>query len=329
MLSAMKQTGRRPLRPRPPRRVGGRRAAPLHAEPPPGVERGPDRLVARGSDERVLAIGLRRPWFGDLYHRTLTIGWPAFLLSGGALYIALNILFALLYLIERGSIAEARPGTFADAFFFSVQTMATIGYGHMRPATLWANLLVTVESLVGLMFLAIATGLVFARFSRPTARVRFSRVAVIGPYDGKPTLSLRLANERLNQILQAEVTLTLVRDEATAEGTMMRRFYDLKLARERTPIFALSFTLMHEIDRASPLCGATPASLAARHAELVVTATGLDETLAHTVHARASYLPHEILWDHRFADMFGWTEDGRRAIDYRQFDSTVSLRDPG
>jgi inward rectifier potassium channel len=308
--------------------VRGRRAAPLRAEPPPGVERTPDRLVARDSSDRVLAVGLRRPWFRDIYHRTLTIGWCAFLFAGAGLYIALNILFALLYLLQRGAIAEARPGIFADAFFFSVQTMATIGYGRMAPATLYANLLVTVETLFGLMFLAIATGLVFARFSRPTARVRFSRVAVIGPYDGKPTLSLRLANERLNQILQAQVTLTLVRDEETAEGSTMRRFYDLRLARDHTPIFAMTFTILHEIDHASPLYGATPASLEAQHAELVVTATGLDETLASTVHARASYLPQEILWDHRFADMFGWTETGRRAIDYRQFHNTVSLLDP-
>jgi inward rectifier potassium channel len=309
------------------KRMRARHQTPLHAEPPPGVERAPERLIARDSGDQILALGLRRPWFRDLYHRTLTIGWPSFLLGASALYIALNVAFALLYLLQRGSILESRPGNFADAFFFSVQTMATIGYGHMAPATLYANLLMTAETLFGLMFLAIATGLVFARFSRPTARVGFSRVAVVGPYNGKPTLSLRLANERRNQILQARVSLTLVRDEETGEGGMMRRFYDLKLARDHTPIFAMTFTIMHEIDRASPLYGVTPASLEAQHAELVVTASGVDETLSQTVHARHSYLPHEILWNHRFADMFGWTEGGRRAIDYRQFHNTVSLRD--
>jgi inward rectifier potassium channel len=247
-------------------------------------------------------------------------------LIGSAAYIGGNVLFALLYLLEAGAITNARPGSFADAFFFSVQTMATIGYGHMAPASLYANLLVTVETMFALMVVAIATGLAFARFSRPTARVQFSRVAVIGPHDGRPTLSVRLANERRNQILQAEVTMTFVRDEPTAEGGIMRRFYDMKLLRHRTPIFAMTFSLLHVIDKGSPLFGATAASLDAQNAELVVTATGLDETIAQPVHARTSYLPDEILWNRRFVDLIGYTEDGRRAIDYRRFHETEPLR---
>src|SRR5205807_2272183 len=140
---------------------------------------------------------------GDLYHFMLRISWCSFLLGGMALYITANAGFALLYLLQPGAIGNARPGSFADAFFFSVQTIGTIGYGQLVPATLYANLLVTVETASGLMFLALATGLVFARFSRPTARLLFSRVAVIGPHNGKPTLALRLANQRRNQILQA------------------------------------------------------------------------------------------------------------------------------
>jgi inward rectifier potassium channel len=195
----------------------------------------------------------------------------------------------------------------------------------MSPATFYANLLMTVEIAVGLMFIALTTGLVFARFSRPTARVLFSRVAVIGPHNGVPTLSFRLANQRRNQILQAEVGAALVRDEETTEGVAMRRFYDLKLARGRSPIFAMTFTAMHVIDADSPLFGETPASLAAQNAELVVTGTGIDETMGQSVHARTSYLPHEILWDHRFVDVFGWTESGRRAIDYGRFHDTVAI----
>ena len=233
----------------------------------------------------------------------------------------------MLYLVQPGAIANARPGAFADAFFFSVQTMATVGYGQMAPATLYANLVVTVETAVGLMFLALATGLVFARFSRPTARVLFSRVAVIGPYNGTPTLSFRLANQRSNQILQAEVSAVLLRDETTLEGAPIRRFYDLKLARYRTPVFALTFSVMHEIDSDSPLHGASAASLEADNAELIVTASGIDETIAQRVHARTSYLPHEILWGHRFVDVMGWTDDGSRVIDYRQFHDTVPLKD--
>jgi inward rectifier potassium channel len=303
------------------------RGARLRAEPPAGGDARPARMIARESADQTVALGLRRPWFGDLYHFALRLSWCSFLLGGVALYLAANAVFALLYLVQPGSIANARPGAFADAFFFSVQTMATVGYGQMAPATLYANLVVTVETAVGLMFLALATGLVFARFSRPTARILFSRVAVIGPYDGTPTLSFRLANQRSNQILQAEVTAVLLRDETTLEGVPIRRFYDLKLARYRTPVFALTFSVMHQIDKDSPLHGASAASLEAGNAELIVTATGIDETIAQHVHARTSYLPHEILWDHRFVDVMGWTDDGSRVIDYRRFHDTVALRD--
>jgi inward rectifier potassium channel len=314
-------TGRRRGRPQPRHRL----APSLRSEPPAGGEARPARLIARETADQTLAVSLRRPWFGDLYHVTLRIPWWSFLLGGVALYLAANAVFAALYLLQPGAIANARPGSFADAFFFSVQTMATVGYGQMSPATLYANLIVTMETAVGLMFLAVATGLVFARFSRPTARVLFSRVAVIGPHNGQPTLSLRLANQRRNQILEAEVAVTLLRDEQTAEGVRLRRFYELGLTRYRTPVLAMTFTVMHEIDRDSPLWGASAASLEAENAELIVTASGIDETIAQRVHARTSYLPHEILWNHRFVDVIGWTEDGSRVIDYRRFHDTVPL----
>jgi len=297
----------------------------LRSAPPDGGDARPARLIARETADQTLAIGLRRPWFGDLYHFMLRISWCSFLFGGVGLYLVANALFALLYLVQPGAIANARPGSFADAFFFSVQTIATIGYGQLVPATLYANLVVTIETATGLMFLALATGLVFARFSRPTARVLFSRVAVIGPHNGRPTLSFRLANQRRNQILQAEVAVTLLRDENTAEGVRLRRFYELALTRYRTPVLAMTFTVMHEIDKDSPLFGASPASLEADNIELVVTATGIDETIAQRVHARTSYLPHEILWSHRFVDVIGWTEDGRRVIDYRRFHDAAPL----
>jgi inward rectifier potassium channel len=297
----------------------------LRSEPPEGGDARPARLIARETADQTLAIGLRRPWFGDLYHHTLRLGWCRFLSGGVALYLGANALFALFYLLQPGAIANARPGSFADAFFFSVQTMATVGYGQMSPATLYANIVVTMETAVGLMFLALATGLVFARFSRPTARVLFSRVAVIGPHNGHPTLSFRLANQRRNQILEAEVAVTLLRDEETGEGVRLRRFYELQLTRYRTPVLAMTFTVMHEIDRDSPLWGASAASLESENAELVVTASGIDETIAQHVHARTSYLPHEILWSHRFVDVIGWSDDGSRVIDYRRFHDTVPL----
>jgi inward rectifier potassium channel len=299
--------------------------AEVRRDRPSGTKARSPWLLARGRADEVLAVGLPRVWFRDLYHFALRISWWRFLLLGILLYIAANALFALFYLIPGDAIANARPGSFVDAFFFSIQTMATIGYGVMSPATLYANLLMTLETAVGLMLIAVATGLVFARFSRPTARVLFSRVAVISPYNGVETLSFRAANLRQNQILQAEVGVVLLRDEETLEGDTLRRFYDLKLARNRSPVFALTFTVMHPIDRDSPLYGATAETLRAQNAELIVTATGIDETIAQPVHVRTSYLPHEILWDQRFADVFGWTEDGRRVIDYRRFHDTVPL----
>ncbi|HJU19405.1 MAG TPA: ion channel [Stellaceae bacterium] len=285
--------------------------------------------MSRETGDGIVALGLRRALLGDLYHRLLRLSWPAFLFALSTLYVGANVVFALLYLLDRGDIGNARAGDFADALFFSVQTMATIGYGRMFPATLYANLIVTVETIFGLMLLALATGLTFARFSRPTARVMFSRVAVVMPRNGVPTLMLRLANERRNQILEARVAVALVRDEYTAEGELMRRFYDLPLARRQTPIFAMTFTVMHAIEADSPLAGATAASLAADGAEIVVTVSGIDETMAQTVYARTSYLPHEVLWNHRFADIFGWTQERRRMIDYRRFHDTEPLPPPG
>jgi inward rectifier potassium channel len=310
---------------RPRSRRAADRAPPLSFEPPEGDQAHLFHLIARDTADQVIRLGVEREWFGDLYHRTLTITWPKFFIVGLASYLATNVVFALLYLAQPGSIANAPTGGFPDAFFFSVETIATIGYGVMSPATLYANLVMTVESAVGLLFVALTTGLVFARFSRPTARVLFSNVAVVGPYNGVPTLSIRLANQRRNQMLAAEVSMTLVRDEMSEEGDLTRRFYDLNLIRHRSPVFALTFRVMHSIDGDSPLYGMNYEKLAEQHAEIVVIAGGLDETLVQPVSARTSYLPHEILWSHRFVDVFGWTEDGRRAIDYRRFHDTVRI----
>ncbi len=273
-----------------------------------------------------MAIGLPDSLLGDFYHHLLTLQWWAFLSGLAAVYLTLNVLFAALYLLGDRSIASARPGSFADAFFFSVETISTIGYGQMSPATLYGNLVMTVEAMVGLTLLAVSAGLVLARFTRPTARVTFSKVAVVTPFNGLPTLSFRIANQRRNQILEAQVSVTLVRDEHTAEGEWMRRFYDLQLGRERSPIFAMSFTVMHPIDSASPLIDATPASFESEAAEIVVTVTGIDETTSQSIHARTSYLAHEVLWGRRFVDVFTRTEDGRLAIDYRRFHDTESLQ---
>ncbi len=277
---------------------------------------------ARGS---VIRIGLRTNFGADLYHQALTARWPVFLSVATAGYLFANVLFAGLYMLDMKGIADARPGSFLDAFFFSIQTMATIGYGRLGPISTYVNAVVTVETIISLFTVALVTGLLFARFSRPTARVRFARNAVIGPINGVRTLSVRTANERRNQILEADVRLSLLRFERLPEGGIYRRFYDLKLVRSHTPVFSLSFQIMHPMDERSPLADCTPETLAAQQAEILVTVTGIDETSSQTVHARWSYRTDEILWGRRFADLFGTTEDGRFAIDYRQFDDTLPV----
>jgi inward rectifier potassium channel len=273
----------------------------------------------------VKRIGMSHSHWRDPYHLLLMLDWPQFFGLTAISYIATNALFALLYLAGGDCIKNARPGSFLDAFSFSVQTMATIGYGAMYPQTDYANLLVSIEALVGLLGVAMATGLMFARFSRPTARVIFSRVAVIAPHNGLPTLMLRVANERRNQILEAQIGLSLLRDEVTMEGIFIRRFYDLKLLRSQTRIFALSWMVMHVIDEDSPLYGATPESLEEVQTDIVVTLTGIDETVSQTVHARHYYITDEILWNMRFVDIFSKKPDGRRVLDFNRFHDVTPL----
>lgn len=273
---------------------------------------------ARGTGKFV-RIGLPSNWSEDLYHRTLTLSWPRFMGLIAAVYLVANLFFALLYWLQPGSVSNATPGSYLDAFFFSVETFGTIGYGVLAPATVYANCVMTLETLCGILLVALTTGVMFARVSRPTARVLFSQVAVIAPHNGVPTLMVRMGNQRLSQILQAEVTLTLIRNEQTSEGAYMRRFHDLPLERGRTPIFAMSFQAMHSIDERSALRGATHETLVAMEAEILVAVTGLEETMGQTVHARSSYLPEEILFGQRYVDIFSVADDGVRTVDYRRF----------
>lgn len=258
---------------------------------------------------------------GDLYHHLLTISWPAVLALIVGLFGVINTLFAFAYMLT-GGVAHERPGSFADGFFFSVQTMATVGYGTMAPVSTAANVLVAIEVLSGLLALAIITGLVFARISRPTARVRFSRVAVISTRDGVPSLMFRMANERANRIVEAQAHVILARQETTAEGESVRRFHDLALARDRNPLFSLSWSVIHPITALSPLYGETRESLGAARAQIVVSLTGLDESSLQTVHARYIWDAEEIAWNARFVDILQETPDGAM-IDYSHFDEVV------
>ena len=281
------------------------------------------QIVRQNGRLNIVGMGQWYSYWRDPYHLMLTLPWSGFLALTVLGYVVANALFALAYLAGGDGIENARPGNFLDAFFFSVQTMASIGYGVMHPRTVYTNVLVTVEALTGLMGLAVGTGLMFARFSRPTARVIFSRVAVITSYEGVPTLMFRAANQRRNQILEAQIRVGLGRDEVSVEGQSMRRVYDLNLIRSQNPLFSLSWTAMHRIDEQSPLYGVTPESLDKAEATLVVTLSGLDETVLQTIHARHTYASRDILWNMRFVDIISKTKDGNRFVDYSRFHDVV------
>lgn len=239
-----------------------------------------------------------------------------------AFYVGTNVAFAAGYLLcgpeaLHGSTGSKLGERFLEAFFFSVQTLATIGYGRVSPAGLAANLLVSVEALVGLLGFAFATGLLFSRFSRPIARILFSRKAVVAPYRGITGFMFRIANERSSQLIEVEATVTLSRQE-TQNGVATRKFYELSLERRRVVFFPLHWTIVHPIDQASPLHGWSKEQLDASEAEVVILLTAVDETFSDTVHARSSYKHDEVVWGARFADMFLATEDGRMGIDLRR-----------
>ena len=283
-------------------------------------------LVVKRKGNKFVELGKIFFHWSDLYHFLLTISWQQFLALISLTYLVVNILFALAYLAGGNAIENARPGSFVDAFSFSVQTMATIGYGAMYPATLYAHILVSVEVLLGLLGVAMATGLMFSRFSRPSARVLFSNVAIISKYNGFPTLMFRVANQRNNWIVEAQVRVSLLLpEEVTKEGFSMRRLYDLPLSRAETPFLALTWIVMHPIDEHSPLYHLNDDMFSEREYQIFVTLTGLDATLSQTIHARQIYNTEDIFWNHRFVDAVFITPDGSRYIDYHKFHNVISL----
>ncbi len=269
-------------------------------------------------------VGFRRSTLADIYYFLIASRWRVVLALYATGYLATNTFFALLY-SWTGGIANARPGVFSDAFFFSIETLGTIGYGVMAPQSLPAHLLVTAENMIGLLGLATFTGLIFAKFSRPRAKVMFSDVAIIAPRDGRPTLSFRMANERVNHVVEAMLRVTLVRTEVTAEGDRFRKLLDLPLVRSESPAFVLTWTALHVIDEKSPLFGVTPQSFTEGKMEILVTLTGWDETLAQTIYARQSYVGSELRWNHRFRDVIRFSGDGVREVDYVRFHETEAL----
>jgi inward rectifier potassium channel len=239
-----------------------------------------------------------------------------------AAYLLLNVLFAIAFYFA-GGVANARPGSFADVFFFSVQTMGTIGYGAMTPVTSTANIIVVAESVTGLLVTAVSTGMLFAKFSQSVARIAFTQQAVISPMDGVPTLMFRLGNERSNKIMEAQLRVVMMRTETTKEGHSYYRMYDLELARDRSPALSRSWTVLHPITSGSPLYGYTPASVKAEEVEIRVTLSGIDDTSLQPVHAQQIYRDTDIIFGARHADILSEEAGGRLVIDLRRFQEIV------
>ena len=257
----------------------------------------------------------------------MTIGWPRLFATFAAFFLAFDTIFGFLYYLVPGCIANVNPPGFAGVFFFSVETLATVGYGDMHPQTLYGHGVAMAEIFVGLMSLALITGLMFARFSRPRARFTFTKNMVVRPLDGRTTLMIRAANLRQNVVQDASARLYMLRDEITQEGFRIRRVIDLPLIRAQHPMFVLGWTLTHAIDESSPLHGETAESLRESNPAFVLSMSGSDQSTGQTLTARAEYSDRDIRWNATFRDIFSEAPDGTLRIDYTKFHEVDLLPD--
>jgi inward rectifier potassium channel len=287
----------------------------------------PQRHTSASPPEPLQSAALDDRLFTDFYLNLLTASWPALLLQIVGAFVVINIIFALGYYLD-GGIENARPNHFSDYFFFSVETIATIGYGKLAPTDLFAHILMSIEAVAGLINFALITGLIFAKFSRPTARVRFSRSAVISKRDGVPSLMFRMANVRDSNIVEAHIHVVFARDEHTREGEYVRRFYDLNLTRYRNAIFQYSWTAVHPIEPGSPFYGGKAEDLIRDDASITVSLSGVDETFSQTVYSRYSYNAEDIIWGARLADILSESAERGFRIDYSKFDDTEPTEAP-
>jgi inward rectifier potassium channel len=289
--------------------------------------RRPRTRIRDFAGRRIIAEGLERNFWTDLYFNAMTVPWAAFIAALASAFVALNFVFALLYALggyalSEAPIANARQGSLADLFFFSVETTSTTGYGDMHPQTTFGHIVATVENFVGVLVIATMTSLVFARISRPRARIIFAKYPVVTRHNGVMTLVFRMANARRNFISEAGAKLWMLSATVTEEGRRLVGFEPMRLIKSENPTFALSWTLFHPIDELSPLYGVERETLAAGEINFVVSIAGFDETSGQTVHARDVFTSQELRFDHEYVD-FVWVDDqGLRHIDYSKIDET-------
>ncbi|MFM5916717.1 MAG: ion channel [Novosphingobium sp.] len=284
--------------------------------------------MKRAGPLRIRPLGMKSALWHDLYHELMRLTWPRLALLFATCFLAFNLAFAALYRLDPAGLAvphdPASIPLFWRDFFFSVHTVATIGYGNVYPVSAYANWVVVIEITLGILFFALTTGIVFARFSRPTGRILFSQTLVVREIDGVPTLMLRAANQRHNLIYSAEVKASVLED-AMVGDTRMRRFSDLKLVREANPVFALSWTVMHAIDGDSPLRSWLDDRSRVGNSEIIVVLSGFDEESGQIVHGRWAYACEDIRWNAKFADIISIDDTGMRTIDYTRFHEVSEL----
>ena len=287
-------------------------------------ERRPNEQTIRfGGREIIISDGLHLSFWADISHRCMTATWPAFIGGAALVFVVFNAVFASFYWIGDQPISNVPGGAYIDYLYFSIETLSTAGYGDMHPQTHYGHFIAAVELFTGIFSMSLMTGLIFARFSRPNARLLFADHPVISNHDGKPTLMIRLANERHNIIGNATAKLWLLRNVVNVEGASHRRFYELPLVRNEHPALALSWTLFHIIDENSPLYQQSAEDLDAMSVSLSVVVSGYDVVAAQTVHARRSYNHADILFGRNYADILGTQEDGRLRLDYGRFNETT------
>jgi inward rectifier potassium channel len=285
-------------------------------------------ISIRSGSVEFVKVGAERWKWRDIYRWLLGLSWPQFAAFVGVVYVALNLSFAILYSLGRDSIAGVTTAHwFLDCFFFSVQTLATVGYGHMYPQTIYGHVVSTVEIMTGVFLLAVMTGLIFVRFSRPVARMVFSRSMVIAPLNGKPTLMVRVGNENHHSMVEAKFRIMYSRDQQLKEGGDFRYFYDLELHFDQITVFPAALTLRHEINEKSPLYGATAESLEAERGLFFVSVVGIDPVIAAEVQTQKDYTFRDIEFGRRFVEIYKESEGQRRrlTVDYRRLHDTEPI----
>ncbi|NJM36779.1 MAG: ATP-sensitive inward rectifier potassium channel 10 [Akkermansiaceae bacterium] len=285
----------------------------------------PSAITTQAGKIQFVRTNSVKPGLRDLYRSILALSWPQFAVVVLSVYLLLNVLFACTYLAGGVCITGMLPGSFSSAFFYSVQTLSTVGFGHLHPANLYGDVVTTIEIVVGMFFTAVITGLIFVRFSRPVARLLFSEKMVISNYNGKPTLQIRVANLHHQAMVEAEFRMMIVRKELIDGDDAARRFHTLKLEFDRLVIFPAAVTIRHVIDETSPLHGVTYAQLEASATRFMTSIVCIDTVIQAPVQSQMGYVASDVCFGHRFVEIYTDHPDGRLEVDYGRLHETESI----